>query len=65
MQSTHTQAQKTVAGIGFPATHEELVAYAQGRGADPELLDYLKRLPDRVYDGPNAVGAAFAEVAGE
>jgi hypothetical protein len=64
MQATHMQAQKTIDGVGFPVTRSELIAYAVRRGADEELLADLVRLPDRVYDGPNAVGAAFAEVTG-
>jgi hypothetical protein len=64
MQATHMQAQKTIDGIEFPANKGELVSYADRRGADEELLTELRQLPDRVYDGPNAVGAAFAEVTG-
>jgi hypothetical protein len=64
MQATHMQAQKTIDGIGFPVTRAELVDYAVRRGADEELLADLRRLPERVYEGPNAVGAAFAEVTG-
>ena len=58
------QAQKTIDGIGYPATKGELLDYAARRGADEELLTDLRQLPERVYDGPNAVGAAFAEVTG-
>jgi hypothetical protein len=64
MQATHMQAQKTIDGIGYPATRDELIEYAVRRGADEELLADLRRLPERRYDGPNAVGAAFAEVTG-
>lgn len=65
MQPTHTQAQKTVAGIHYPATRESLVDYAARRGADDELLDCLRLLPQRQYRDPNEVGAAFAEVTKE
>lgn len=58
------QAQKKVDGVRFPATRTDLITYAVRRGADEELLADLRRLPERVYDGPNAVGAAFAEVTG-
>ncbi|MFC4856965.1 DUF2795 domain-containing protein [Actinophytocola glycyrrhizae] len=64
MQATHMQAQKTVDGIEFPVGKAGLVGYAARRGADEELLADLEQLPERVYDGPNAVGAAFAAVTG-
>ncbi|MCT2583496.1 DUF2795 domain-containing protein [Actinophytocola gossypii] len=60
MQPTHTQAQKMVAGIGFPATRDGLVDYARRRGADEDLLGCLMLMPEREYRGPNEVGAAFA-----
>jgi hypothetical protein len=65
MQPTHTQAQKTVAGIHFPATRDGLVDYARDRGADDELLECLRLLPRRQYRDPNEVGAAVAEVTKE
>lgn len=65
MNPTHMQAQKKIDGIGFPATRAQLVDYARGQGADPDLLDGMTRLPDRLYGDPNEVGAAFARLIGE
>jgi hypothetical protein len=65
MQPTHMQAQKRIDGVEFPADRGRLVEYARGHGADPELLEVMIRLPDRVYRDPNEVGAAFARVSGE
>jgi hypothetical protein len=62
MQSTHMQAQKKVAGIHFPATRTRLIEFAERNGADAELLQCMRELPERVYDGPNEVGSAFAKV---
>lgn len=64
MQATHTQAQKTIAGIRFPARRDRIVEYALRHGADEELLACLRQLPEREYHGPNDVGAAFADVFG-
>jgi hypothetical protein len=64
MQATHMQAQKKVAGVHFPASRAHLVEFARRNGADQELLGYLRQLPERWYDGPNDVGAAFAAVTG-
>jgi len=65
MQPTHTQAQKMVAGIGFPASRDGLVDYARRRGADEDLLECLLLMPDREYRGPNEVGTVFADVTKE
>jgi hypothetical protein len=65
MQSTHMQVQKKVAGIHFPATRTSLIEFAKRNGADAELLRCMSELPERVYDGPNEVGAAFVHVIGQ
>lgn len=65
MQPTHTQAQKKIDGVEFPASRTRLVEYARGHGADADLLSAMTRLPDRLYRDPNEVGAAFAQVTGE
>jgi hypothetical protein len=64
MQSTHTQVQKKIAGIEFPATRSGLIEFAERKGADAELLECMRELPDHTYDEPNEVGAAFADVFG-
>jgi hypothetical protein len=65
VQATHTQAQKKIAGIRFPATRAELVEYAGRNGGDQELLDGMRRMPERVYRDPHEVGDAFADITGE
>lgn len=34
--------------------------HAKGNGADDRLLDVLRRIEDRGYDGPNAVSQQVA-----
>ncbi|MCW2719568.1 MAG: hypothetical protein QOG20_366 [Pseudonocardiales bacterium] len=57
------QLQKFLRGVDYPARKEDLVRHAEQQGADEEVLDTLRRIPDREYDGPNAVSAAAADVA--
>jgi hypothetical protein len=64
VQPTHMQAQKMVAGIHYPARKTELIDYARTRGADHELLDCMRLMPDRDYTAPGDVGRAFAEATG-
>jgi hypothetical protein len=49
------QLQKFLAGVDYPATRDQLIEHARGRGADENALNTLERLPDRSFDGPNAV----------
>jgi Protein of unknown function (DUF2795) len=51
--------QKNLAGVDYPCTKDDLIARAQQNGADQETLDGLKGLPDRSFDGPNAVQQAL------
>ncbi len=55
------EAQKFLSGVDYPASKQELVEHARSQGAGDEILQALERIPDREYDGPNAVSQ---EVAG-
>jgi hypothetical protein len=54
------EAQKYLSGMDYPAGKQEIVEHARSRGADEETLRELERIPDREYDGPNAVSEALA-----
>jgi hypothetical protein len=56
------QAQTFLGGIDYPASKEDLVEHAEAQGADEEVLDALRRIPDREYDGPNAVSHEIGEI---
>lgn len=55
------QMQKFLGGIDYPASRDDLVAHAERSGADEAVLSQLRELPDRSYDGPNAVSQAYAK----
>ena len=54
------QLQKNLKGVDYPATPQDLVKVAKSHGADNDVVDALQRIPDREYDGPNAVSQAVA-----
>jgi hypothetical protein len=54
------QMQKFLGGVNYPCGRDELVEHARSKGADDDVLEHLRALPDRTYDGPNAVSAEFA-----
>lgn len=54
------QVQKFLGGIDYPASKDDILRSAQDSGADDEVLDALRGIPDREYDGPTAVSEAVA-----
>jgi hypothetical protein len=54
------QVQKFLGGIDYPASKDTIVSKAQQEGADGNVLDALRGIPDREYDGPTAVSEAVA-----
>ena len=59
--SNPIQMQKYLSGVDYPASREDLVEHARSQGADEEVLRKLDAMPDRTYDGPNAVSAEFSK----
>jgi hypothetical protein len=54
------QMQKFLGGIEYPASRDQLVEHARSQGADEAVIEGLKAIPDREYNGPNAVSQAFS-----
>jgi hypothetical protein len=50
--------QKSLSGIDFPASKQDIVAHAEQNGADKAVIDALKEIADREYEGPNGVSSA-------
>lgn len=55
------QMQKFLSGIDYPCEKDKLVEHARSQGADDAVLSGLEQIPDRTYDGPNAVSEAFSK----
>ena len=55
------QLQKFLKGAKYPMGRDDLVSAAEGNGADADVLEALKAIPDREYDGPNAVSHELSE----
>jgi hypothetical protein len=54
--------EKTLSGIQYPKTREELVNYAAERVSDEELMNLIKSLPTRQYRDSAEVAIALGEV---
>jgi Protein of unknown function (DUF2795) len=62
-QAEFIKVQKFLAGMDYPASKQQLIEHARSKNADKDVLEMLENLPDREYDGPNAVSKAVAQVA--
>jgi hypothetical protein len=54
------QLQKFLGGVDYPASKDDLIKKAEEHGADEEVLQALRDLPDREYDAPTAVTKAVS-----
>ena len=55
------QLQKYLKGADYPMSKDDLVRLAQSNDADDNALEALRAIPDRQYDGPNAVSHEISE----
>ena len=54
------ELQKHLGGVDYPATRDELVKKAEQNGADSDVLEALRGIPDEEYDAPTAVTKAVS-----
>jgi hypothetical protein len=57
-----TEVQKALKGADYPTDGDDLARLAERNGADSELVDRLRGLPQ--VDGPNAVMARMKDDLG-
>ena len=50
--------QKALSGMDYPATKDQIVRHAEQQGGDDEVLEALKKIDDREYEGPSGVSSA-------
>lgn len=60
-RSNPIEIQKSLAGVDYPVSKQQLIEKARANGAGEDVLTLLGKLPDREYDGPNAVSAEVSE----
>jgi hypothetical protein len=50
--------QKALSGMDYPASKQQIVEHAESSGGSKEVLDALKGIEDREYEGPSGVSSA-------
>jgi hypothetical protein len=50
--------QKALSGMDYPASKEQILQHAEKNGGDKEVLEALRKIDDREYEGPSGVSSA-------
>ncbi|GAA3147819.1 DUF2795 domain-containing protein [Nonomuraea salmonea] len=53
--------QKHLSGVDYPASKQDLIKAAREHNASNDIVKALEAMPDREYDGPNAVSQAITK----
>ncbi|PPG66132.1 DUF2795 domain-containing protein [Rathayibacter rathayi] len=56
------QIQKYLSGIDYPASRDTIVETAEKEGADGDILEALRAIPDVTYDKPTDVSSAVSKL---
>jgi hypothetical protein len=57
-----TEVQKALKGFDYPGSPDDLTRHAEKNGANKDLVEALRNLPKKSFDGPNAVMQSLSEV---
>ena len=50
--------QKALSGMDYPAGKDDLVRHAESSGGSAGVIEALKKIEDREYEGPSGVSSA-------
>ncbi|WP_067633984.1 DUF2795 domain-containing protein [Actinomadura latina] len=57
------EVQKSLKGMDYPASKDDLVRHARDHGADDHIVEALQSMPDREYDGPSGVSKEITKTS--
>ena len=60
MTPSPIDVQKALGGIEYPASKDDIVEKAEQSGAGDDVLEALRGIPDKEYEGPTEVSEAVA-----
>jgi hypothetical protein len=55
------ELQKSLKGVDYPATKEDVVSAARKNGADDEIMSALQNLSDKSFEKPTDVTKALSD----
>ena len=60
---TFIEVQKYLGGVDYPADRDTLLDHARQQGAPDEVVDALRSIDERTYDGPSAISEQVAHAS--
>lgn len=58
-KASPVMVQKSLGGMSYPASKQDLVNHAKMKGADDMVMNTLQRLPEQQYETPADVAKAI------
>lgn len=55
--------EKCLKGVDYPAKKQDLMKHAQAHGADQQVMETLKQLPEQNFESPVGVTKAIGEMS--
>jgi hypothetical protein len=56
------QVEKSIKGIRFPASRQELVEQAESNNANGDVLNILENVPDKQFNSPVDISKAIGKM---
>jgi len=54
--------EKCLKGVDYPAKKQDLLKHAQDHGADQQVIETIKQLPEQNFEGPVGITKAIGEM---
>ncbi|MBY4948593.1 DUF2795 domain-containing protein [Cupriavidus respiraculi] len=61
-EASPIDVQRSLKGIDFPASKEDILAQAKQGGADENVMGELEQIPDREYDSPTDISRELGKL---
>lgn len=56
------QIEKTLGGVDYPASKQDLINHAKKDGANNNVVQILEKIPDKKYNSPIDVSKAVGKI---
>lgn len=56
------EVEKSLHGVDYPAKKQDLINHAKSHGADQQVMETLKQLPEQNFESPIGVTKALGEL---
>ncbi len=60
MKSNAAEVQKALSGINYPKQKKEVLDYAKDHGASQDVMDDLRKIPDKKYETASDLSSEFS-----